>query len=104
MEVDPFVATVPERSASAVAVEELSDEEDSSEEAASEEAASEEDSSEFDASELAELLELPHAANIIAADVTAAKTAITCFFFIFLHPPLKQLCNTLDSNYLTESL
>lgn len=96
MEVDPFVATVPERSAEAV-VPELEAEPESVVEleslAALEEELSSDELSLLEASELAESeLEDPQAANIIAAVVTAARTAITCFFFIsyILHQTNKK--------------
>jgi competence transcription factor ComK len=84
MEVEPFVATVPDRSCEAAALE---DPEEADAEASLEAAAE---------------LEDPQAANIVAAVVIAAITAITCFFFMsyILH----QMCNLIDSTYVTEKM
>ena len=78
------MATVPDRSCEAAALE---DPEEADAEASLEAAAE---------------LEDPQAANIVAAVVIAAITAITCFFFMsyILH----QMCNLIDSTYVTEKM
>lgn len=92
------MATVPDRSCEAAALE---DPEEADAEASLEAAA---ELSLEEASEPAPELELedPQAANIAAAVVIAAITAITCFFFMsyILH----QMCNLIDSTYVTEKM
>ena len=90
------MATVPDRSCEAAALE---DPEEADAEASLEAAA---ELSPEEASELELELEDPQAANIVAAVVIAAITAITCFFFMsyILH----QMCNLIDSTYVTEKM
>lgn len=87
---------MPDRSCEAAALE---DPEEADAEASLEAAA---ELSPEEASELELELEDPQAANIVAAVVIAAITAITCFFFMsyILH----QMCNLIDSTYVTEKM